>query len=545
MSVPVIYFDLGNTLVYGPSGNKQPFGDAVATVEELWLRGYRIGILSDQPVDMTEASMRQKLDDYGLEHYRFDLITISSEFDPPIYKPDEAIFNAALAKAGFPSANNDTVFVTENLSHIDAARNLGWRAIHSPYGAPCTAQSGECIEDLDDLLALFPPLDVDVWIRDHPTDPGDDHFQGSHFWNSPDLWIRNQEDGGLTHQSPAAGQDNWFYARIRNRGVGIDRISLVTFTVKEWAGTQFVFPADYSPYISLIGAVNIDPGESKIVHTKWPKDKVPEEGEHVCWLTAVYTARDSITSGSHVWEHNNLAQKNLTIVDLAPGESGEVPVVLGNRYIKEGRYYRIELLRNPKSTPFAVSLVGQTPRALAKLVAAGQNFVRSIKASTPLKNTGLRFLESTRIQLTGIETNTEDVILELEPGSMLSLGKVPEKEKQISVCAERPLAKARLEKSKVFGTSIAFDPVKTSGIGIALRPGQIVRMVLKFTVPKDAKPGEQIEFNLLQRAEDGQILGGISIQVNVQKPKSRRRKPVERTSKGKAITKKSLIRSEK
>jgi hypothetical protein len=545
MSVPVIYFDLGDTLVSGPSGNKQPFGDAVATVEELWLRGYRIGILSNQAVGMTEALMRQKLDEYGLEHFRFDLITISSEFDPPIYKPDEGIFNAALAKAGFASANNTTVFITENLTHINAARNLGWRAIHSPYNEPCTAQSGECIEDLDDLLALFPPLDADIWTRDHQSDPGDDHFQGSNFWNSPDLWIRNQEDGGLTHQSPQAGQDNWFYARIHNRGTGINRISLVTFTVKEWAGTQFVFPADYSPYISLIASVNIDPGKAKIVHAKWPKDKVPEVGKHVCWLTAVYTARDSITSGAHVWEHNNLAQKNLTIVGLAPGESGEVPIVLGNHYIKEGRYYHIELLRTPRSIPVAVSLVGQTPRALAKLVAAGQNFVRPIKASTSLKNTGLRFLESTRVQLTGIETNAEEVIFELEPGSMLSLGKVPEKKKHIGLCERRSLAKAQLENNKIFGTSIVFDPVQASGIGIALRPSQIVRTVLKFTVPKDAKPGEQIDFNLIQRDEEGQVLGGISIQVNVQKPKYRGRKPVVKTSKGNVVKKKSSTNSKK
>ena len=128
---------------------------------------------------------------------------------------------------------------------------------------------------------------------------------------------------------------------------------------------------------------------------------------------------------------------------------------------------------------------------------------------------------------------------------MLTLGKVPEKENHFCVCKERPLAKARLEKSKAFGTSIVFDPVKTSGIGIALRSGQIVRTILRFTVPKDAKPGEQIEFNLLQRSEDGQVLGGISIQVNIQKPKPRRRKPIEKTSKRKVAKGNSPTSSKK
>ncbi|NOQ13336.1 MAG: HAD hydrolase-like protein [Methyloprofundus sp.] len=531
MSVPVIYFDLGNTLVHGPSGNKQPFGDALATIEELWLRGYRIGVLSDQPVGMTEESMRQKLDDYGLESYRFDLITISSEFSPPIYKPDEDIFNAAVAKAGFAVADNNTVFITENIDHINDARQLGWRAIHNPHNESCSVQSGECIEDLDDLLALFPPLHTDIWIRDNQNDPGGDHYQGSNFFNSPDLWIRNQDDGALIHQSPEAGQDNWFYARVRNRGVGIARISFVTFAAKEWAGTQFVFPADYSPYISLVGAMNIDPGESQIVRAKWPQDKVPAAGKHVCWLTAVYHSGDLITPDAHVWEHNNLAQKNLIIVNLVSGESAEIDVVLGSRHIKDESYYRIELFRGPKTIPFAVSLIGQTPGALEKLVRSGQDFVRPIKADNQLKQIGLRFLESTRVELTGIETKAEDVILELEAGSSLSLGNIPEKIKPLDLHKSIHKACAHIENEKTHGSTIVFDQEQDSGIGIALRAGQIVRTILRFTVPKNVKPGEKIEFNLLQRGENGQVLGGIAVQINIQKPKTKTMKSVRKVKK--------------
>ena len=57
----------------------------------------------------------------------------------------------------------------------------------------------------------------DLWLRDDPGDPGADAWGGA-FWDSPDLWIRNDDDGGTTHQSPEYGQDNWFYARVRNKG---------------------------------------------------------------------------------------------------------------------------------------------------------------------------------------------------------------------------------------------------------------------------------------------------------------------------------------
>ena len=484
MSVPVIYFDLGNTLVYGPSDNRQLFGDAAATIQELWQRGYRIGLLSDQLPGTTEEQVRQNLDSYGLQSSLFDVITISSEFDPPIFKPDAAIFEAAVAKAGHTDASDDTVFITETLGHIEAARVLGWRSIHKPFEEPCTPQSGECIEDLDDLLALFTPLPVDIWIRDAAGDPGDDQYAESNFWNSPDLWIRNQPDGGTTHQSPEVGQDNWFYTRLRNRGVGIARIPWLGYRVQEWVGTQFVYPDDYMPYINtseftpFAFGLNIDPGESRIVSGKWPAEEVPPAGTHACWLAAAHISGDMPASGAHIWEHNNLAQKNLTIVDLVPDDSDGISVVLGNRAIKKARYYRLELYHARKARPMEVSLHGQTRNALAKLVAAGREF-----------------------------------------------GREPAAPDAVSSDVGRRLAQAKLVDDKEVGSSIVFDPERASGIGIALRAGQIVRTILRFTIPREAKPDEQIDFNLVQRGDDGQIVGGITVRVNVQTRRNSSVKP--------------------
>ena len=56
------------------------------------------------------------------------------------------------------------------------------------------------------------------------------------FWDSPDLWVRNNNDGGSTHQAPEFGQDNWFHARVRNRGGGTARHFAVAFNVKTFAG---------------------------------------------------------------------------------------------------------------------------------------------------------------------------------------------------------------------------------------------------------------------------------------------------------------------
>lgn len=278
-------------------------------------------LLSDQLPGTTEEDVRQMMNDFGLQQDRFDVITISSEFDPPVYKPNPQIFETALVKAGHETASEDTVFVTENLDHIEAARDLGWRAIHVPYGTTCPSGSGDCIDAIEDMLALFPPLPIDLYIRDAPGDPGDDQFTGTVFWDSPDLWIRHSEDGGTNHQAPVAGVDNWFYTRVQNRGQGIAREFHVVYAVKDWAGTEFVYPNDYIPYLALTQGESLDPGASVITHAMWPAAVVPPAGAHACWLAAVLPVEsdDNPEVGAHVWEHNNLAQKNLAIVEAAPG----------------------------------------------------------------------------------------------------------------------------------------------------------------------------------------------------------------------------------
>ena len=152
----VVYFDLGNTLVFGSPGNYQPFADAAATITELRSRGYKTGLLSDQSPGTSHADVRAFLDQHGLQSSLFDFITISSDFSPPIYKPNPPIFAAAVSNAGHTVASEKLIFVTETFAHIDAARQLGWRGIHKPYQASCTTASGECVAYLSDLLDLLP-----------------------------------------------------------------------------------------------------------------------------------------------------------------------------------------------------------------------------------------------------------------------------------------------------------------------------------------------------------------------------------------------------
>jgi hypothetical protein len=188
----------------------------------------------------------------------------------------------------------------------------------------------------------------DLWIKDDSGDPGS-HLWAGTFWNSPDLWIRNADDGGTTHQPPEYGQDNWFHARVRNRSAsGTARHFVVTFNAKPWAGTEFVYPVDFLPCTAAVAGFDLGPGDTRIVKARWPRLLVPPAGTHVCWLAAALSRSDRPGSGLHVWEHNNLAQKNLTVIDVLPNQWLILPFLLDRVKLWRRRGVTLQLHRPPR-----------------------------------------------------------------------------------------------------------------------------------------------------------------------------------------------------
>ena len=180
--------------------------------------------------------------------------------------------------------------------------------------------------------AAEPP---DLWLRDAVGDPGANQWNDT-FWNSPDVWVRNHDDGGLAHQAPITGQDNFLYARVRNAAIaGPARHFAVAFNVKHYAGIEFVYPGDFLPCIDAAVAYDLAPGASTIVKVRWPAAQVPAAGTHHCVLVAALAQGDQPVAGRHVWEHNNLAQRNVTIAKAKAGEFIIVPFVLAAAFDQE------------------------------------------------------------------------------------------------------------------------------------------------------------------------------------------------------------------
>lgn len=197
----------------------------------------------------------------------------------------------------------------------------------------------------------------DLWMRDETEDPGDD-FWGGVFWDSPDLWIRNQDDGGTSHQEPEFGQDNWFYARVRNKaGAGTAQHFVVTFNVAGFLGTEFVYPDVFLPCLTAKADFELGAGDTRIVKAKWPRPQIPPEGTHTCLLASVLARGDHPIVG-HVWEDNNLAQKNLTVVDLEEDDAFVViPIVIGNWRAKFDPQFHLEVWRPKAAEGLKMSLV--------------------------------------------------------------------------------------------------------------------------------------------------------------------------------------------
>jgi hypothetical protein len=331
----------------------------------------------------------------------------------------------------------------------------------------------------------------DLWLRDDPADPGADDWAGT-FWDSPDLWVRNADDGGTAHQKPEYGQDNWFHARVRNKsGAGAAHHFVVTFHSKGFAGTQFQYPGDFLPCIAARAEFDLAPGATRIVKARWPRRLVPAEGSHTCLLASVITRSDHPVAGRHVWEHNNLAQKNLTVVDLQPNAFLIVPVVIANWFARFERKFALQVIRVRESAAFEASLIHPAPE-----------FFRAAKVKpkpfTPFAGPVLA---------------PEQVVLEC--GGHIPGTRHAQRGRMLTSAA-LDLIQARYPRS----WEAPFPAKGSASLPFDLPPFDQVVVGLKVAVPPDAKPGQVIRLHFAQRSVSAKrIVGGVAVQINVVKSK--------------------------
>jgi len=223
------------------------------------------------------------------------------------------------------------VVVTKNLStastFITATEDLRKRAAANFR----RVTAGRAMIDASLLRANSSSL----YVKDNPADTGASTSSGQ-FWLSPDVWVRNADDGGTADQPTIRGSNNWIYARVRNRSAQPYSNVTVNVYLANFAGTEFIYPVDWNPS-GLLGSVTLPnvpaasggvDGEA-IAKIEWPAALIPPAaGWHPCLLSEVIPMEVDPSGLHHVWENRKLGQRNLTIID-PPGTGGGPETAMG------------------------------------------------------------------------------------------------------------------------------------------------------------------------------------------------------------------------
>lgn len=132
---------------------------------------------------------------------------------------------------------------------------------------------------------------------------------GEAWWESPDIWVRNQPDGVPAQQNPIAGQTNYVYVRVHNTGdVTVSDITVHLYNTAASAGPRW--PDDWAPEIGAAPIPGLAPGQDAVVSLPWTP---PAQG-HYCFLARIEAPASPITNDGWVPFDRQLCQKNMQII---------------------------------------------------------------------------------------------------------------------------------------------------------------------------------------------------------------------------------------
>ena len=220
------------------------------------------------------------------------------------------------------------------------------------------------------------PEPVDIYIKDNPEDTGKEpNTTTNEFWKSPSIWVRNQPDGIEQHENPYYASDHetaYVYVKIYNRGkedyLGGKYIHVywaqasTGLTTKAWKGRE-VYSASNSIEPCPTGGVmeakhigKILAGDSLTVKVRWSLptllENYPEGNFQFCLLAKILDTpyddgyKDGVTY-FNLRGCNDQAQKNVTIIrkkDINKGFNVFVRNTLSCQ-----KAYTLELIPHTKS----------------------------------------------------------------------------------------------------------------------------------------------------------------------------------------------------
>jgi hypothetical protein len=159
---------------------------------------------------------------------------------------------------------------------------------------------------------------IDLWTQDNETDTGD--ISAYPFWESPDIWVCHNDNEGCTeHQDPIAGQANFVYVRVRNRGnAASDGADIAKIY---WHQPSLAIKCgSWAPIATEIIHSSAANTGTQLLKFSW----TPTQTGHTCLLSEIISEGDPIINPCDVPWDNNISQRNVNIVSTGSGLRAQV-----------------------------------------------------------------------------------------------------------------------------------------------------------------------------------------------------------------------------
>ena len=225
----------------------------------------------------------------------------------------------------------------------------------------------------DDLSLSTVPKGFSLYLKDNAEDYGHEPSTNEEFWISPDIWVRNNDDGLTNQESEAikiaeneSSKDVYIYMRIRNRGISAYNPNLkkqyyqiyyanaaLGIRPENWLGIA----CDENDIVYgdkiISNSINkeIEADGSTIVKYKWnvPDDLIDEMKHgylHFCLLGRLSNMRGEeidrdealLKYLASVVSSNHLAQKNLSFIFTSDPNSNNIPLKIRSVVDSEHKY---------------------------------------------------------------------------------------------------------------------------------------------------------------------------------------------------------------
>jgi hypothetical protein len=310
------------------------------------------------------------------------------------------------------------------------------------------------------------------------------------------------------------GQTNYIYVRVTNNGPRPATNVVISTRITPFVGLEFVYPADWT----LVDAMHISPTavttsfasipaggtamakftvSSAQVETLW--GWVSGMSWHPCLLAAVTADNDyafataSTTGGILTLRRNNLAQRNLSVIDVLADEAATFPFLAGHLLnVERIMEIFIDRRRLPAGMPLFLALEEDGS-------AFPQVDLDPVAHPTRDDDCGIVFLDRTRIVTT---LGCCRGVLTVEKGSRFECARIAGL-KVVSVRGGEVVVRG--------GRQFVDIRAESALIRVEKEPNQLYPLALQTTIPANADKGEVFQVDVAQRNESGETVGGATV----------------------------------